>query len=257
MAEEGLKRRRRKETSIIDWEKVIGESLDEIYSRPAHSGCPSLPDTKKRIQKGKLKPFHLALWEQLESYADDDLRGQEGGRKLTVGRRRGVLKNELPGLGGDEEKKKLCNSRGQSSSTSQSDHHRLICESCGTLCDTMAKLRRHIQCHSLSQLRCTFCSKKFKRKQDMDRHVERMHKRSYRFACTTCPKRFADSSGLRRHQRFHLGIKPHLCSKCGRQFTCFPNLRSHMKTRHSGNFQGVKPIVPIYQMTTTRKSRSR
>ncbi len=52
------------------------------------------------------------------------------------------------------------------------------------------------------------------------------------FACSSCGKTFASSSGLKQHMHIHGSIKPYKCEICSKAYTQFSNLCRH-KRSHS------------------------
>ena len=52
------------------------------------------------------------------------------------------------------------------------------------------------------------------------------------FACPSCSKTFASSSGLKQHMHIHGSIKPYKCEICSKAYTQFSNLCRH-KRSHS------------------------
>lgn len=101
-----------------------------------------------------------------------------------------------------------------------------ICKVCGVSVDTKAILKRHMITHTTGSEPCKtkdnsiylnlcnhklsnpisfttnviiiigpVCGQLFKRKDDMNKHFQRIHERNYRFQCSMCPKKFIDASG--------------------------------------------------------------
>ena len=66
---------------------------------------------------------------------------------------------------------------------------------------------------------CSYCDKKFKRKDQWWSH-ERTHTGGIKpFSCSTCGKEFYEASNLRNHEIMHSNDKPHSCSLCDKRFS--------------------------------------
>lgn len=80
------------------------------------------------------------------------------------------------------------------------------------------------------------CDKKFKRKWDLQKHIEAVHYRFKPFTCSVCPKKFGHKGTRDKHVRtIHLRIRPFNCQHagCGRTFSERGNMRKHMESKHS------------------------
>lgn len=72
----------------------------------------------------------------------------------------------------------------------------------------------HLGLHTgLKEHSCSWpgCTKKFRVKQKLKRHVDRIHNNKRDYACTMCASRFYDQDKLDDHVNSHLGLKPHKC----------------------------------------------
>ena len=52
------------------------------------------------------------------------------------------------------------------------------------------------------------------------------------YACSMCPRRFAQKSHVVRHERIHTGEKPYACFHCGKKFVNSGAARKHERAQH-------------------------
>uniref|UniRef100_A0A8C5NC63 C2H2-type domain-containing protein n=1 Tax=Gouania willdenowi TaxID=441366 RepID=A0A8C5NC63_GOUWI len=107
--------------------------------------------------------------------------------------------------------------------------HRLCCF---TKCPNDIWRLQDIVAHSRDGYACDICGKTFKRRKILRRHA-RFHTGVKPYACSVCAKTFALRKSLRRHQRFHTGDRPHACLQCGKSFRLRDNLKAHLRF-HTG-----------------------
>lgn len=74
------------------------------------------------------------------------------------------------------------------------------------------------------------CEKTFNRKARLQMHVRYVHEKDRPFECTECTKKFTRKEDLNRHAVLHTGEKPHICSTCGKKFAIKPSLKLHILT---------------------------
>ncbi|KAI8994740.1 hypothetical protein BDB01DRAFT_773918 [Pilobolus umbonatus] len=74
-------------------------------------------------------------------------------------------------------------------------------------CDKVFKRRFNLGTHELlhdpqriKKFQCDSCSKRFDRKNDLDRHASTIHHKERRFACSSCTERFSRNDALKRHR---------------------------------------------------------
>eukprot|EP00171_Calliarthron_tuberculosum_P013792 IDg13792t1 len=80
---------------------------------------------------------------------------------------------------------------------------------------------------------CGKCSKRFKMRGDLQRHVRTVHERKKIYTCKTCGKTFGHSGHLNRHnESVHLQLRRHKCALCGDQFFQASHLQSHIAHVH-------------------------
>ncbi|CAG5004644.1 unnamed protein product [Parnassius apollo] len=82
---------------------------------------------------------------------------------------------------------------------------------------------------------CHICGKQFRAPNGLQRHLTETHERLRRYACSFCPKNFANTQNLKQHIRIHTGERPFVCTHCGKRFTQSGSLHVHLKT-HSEQF---------------------
>lgn len=105
-----------------------------------------------------------------------------------------------------------------------------------------------------TEFMCDICHSKFATKEEIEQHILHLHvpkqtesplekKRNQRphlkthshietigYTCDTCQKVFTSNCALKRHQRIHLGYKPHKCTVCGAAFIRKDSLSNHTET---------------------------
>nr|XP_033816824.1 zinc finger protein 436-like [Geotrypetes seraphini]XP_033816825.1 zinc finger protein 436-like [Geotrypetes seraphini] len=79
---------------------------------------------------------------------------------------------------------------------------------------------------------CTFCSRTFESKKQLELHRRGLHLRTgpsgqQLYECGDCRKRFNNSSNLRKHAVIHTGAKPFWCTLCGQHFRQATHLERH------------------------------
>lgn len=82
---------------------------------------------------------------------------------------------------------------------------RIQCEFCDYVGHTPGSMKKHLLKHNPLNLKCEYCSKVFKRK-----------------------------NNLRFHERIHTGDKRKVCSQCGQKFVQKASLNYHMAKHHPG-----------------------
>ena len=82
--------------------------------------------------------------------------------------------------------------------------------------------------NELKPEKCPFCDNEYK---DLNRHIDRIHKRIFNFPCPKCSEKFMYRSALNNHiGSKHRGSPTFLCYICGRSFFTPENLRLHEMT---------------------------
>lgn len=80
------------------------------------------------------------------------------------------------------------------------------------------------------------CSKKYKSKFNLRKHVESSHLGKKFFICSDCGKSFASNHTLKEHTNKHKNIKPYKCTECGENFRHYSYLSLHRRA-HQPEYQ--------------------
>ncbi|XP_043482657.1 zinc finger protein 652-B-like isoform X13 [Leptopilina heterotoma] len=99
------------------------------------------------------------------------------------------------------------------------------CTTCGLKCSqyTMA---RHVRTHHTpTPFQCKKCKKTFVRKENLEAHMQRKHKK---YPCPFCTKVFPDSRKLNSHMRIYHDLRPFPCMVCNKHFTTKQGMHQHL-----------------------------
>lgn len=95
----------------------------------------------------------------------------------------------------------------------------LFCKKCNVQFYSIRELRTHQKksrhYHRIKNYTCSYCSKPFKSRDHLNRHV-RTHTKEKPYHCTTCGMNFSMVQNLRRHEKLHTGERPFKCDVCGK-----------------------------------------
>lgn len=80
------------------------------------------------------------------------------------------------------------------------------------------------------------CTKQYKSRFNLRRHVEFNHLGRKPFKCSTCERSFVSKQNLIEHQFIHSGVKPYKCSTCGLNFRQMSLLTLH-KRSHDEDYE--------------------
>ena len=112
-----------------------------------------------------------------------------------------------------------------------------ICEFCDHRTSDKYKLDRHIaHMHTEDAIRneiCEECGCQFFAKEDLKRHIERVHMKVRNHKCDFCQKSFFSIYTRDYHMKIHTGQKDYKCRYCNKQFIQKVNRKTHEKKRHS------------------------
>ena len=82
---------------------------------------------------------------------------------------------------------------------------------------------------------CQDCSRSFKNKTLLQRHMSTTHSDLRPYECDTCPLKFKSSTNLRAHQITHTGERKYSCEICGKLFGYKTSLIQHIKLHEGEN----------------------
>ncbi|KAH8248232.1 hypothetical protein KR038_007844, partial [Drosophila bunnanda] len=140
-------------------------------------------------------------------------------------------------------------------------HCTYICDVCGNIYPTQARLTEHMKFHSgVKPHECEICGRGFVQNQQLVRHMN-THTGNRPYKCNYCPAAFADRSTKTKHHRIHTKERPYECDVCSRTFTYSDNLKFH-KMIHTGEKPHVcdlcgKGFVKAYKMRLHRVTHER
>lgn len=110
------------------------------------------------------------------------------------------------------------------------------CYLCGKTPRTMKDLKNHMTSKhiGLKRFNCRFCSRKFQRKFNLEKHLK-THTKIGLVKCQYCTKKFIDEKYKKTHETYCK--KTYECYLCNKTFASFKILHgTHMKT-HTGRYQ--------------------
>ena len=112
-----------------------------------------------------------------------------------------------------------------------------VCQVCTKVFKHKSDLRRHIKSVHQGEkpYHCPECGKDFSRKPNLNHHIRSVHKGEKPYPCADCGKDFSQQTKLIRHIRcVHHGEKSNPCIGCGKYFSTRWNLSVHIRTVHNG-----------------------
>lgn len=88
---------------------------------------------------------------------------------------------------------------------------------------------------------CVICRKTFKKKSDLDRHMN-IHSSEGGFSCQLCDAKFNQLDTFKTHLRRHWNDQTWPCDKCGNTFASSKNLKVHKIRSHPESVSASMPI---------------
>ncbi|XP_058453348.1 zinc finger protein 616-like [Malaya genurostris] len=114
---------------------------------------------------------------------------------------------------------------------SEDDNKQYRCETCSVILKTLASYKQHLNKHfgiknEKNTLPCENCDAVFTSREGRRVHMILKHSAGQTYKCQECPMIFARKGNLRLHMTTH-GIRPHVCSVCGKSYARIESLRTH------------------------------
>jgi len=101
---------------------------------------------------------------------------------------------------------------------------------------------RHVRLHGdVKPEVCPYCSKEFREKRSLDKHIRAIHEAERPFPCDVCPEAFRNQLELKNHMNRHMKDYPHKCDVCSMTFQKQESLTTHYRL-HTGEKPFVCPI---------------
>ena len=116
---------------------------------------------------------------------------------------------------------------------SHTGHREHVCKVCDATFICKASLLTHVQNIHLGETRfeCDVCLRRFFKRSSLNLH-RATHFEAH-LNCQFCSKMFKDSTGLKRHEKIHTGVKNFKCHLCDHAFVQSTPFWSHMEKRHA------------------------
>ena len=114
---------------------------------------------------------------------------------------------------------------------------KMHCEDCGLVFTQAVSKYRHVrEVHGSKEFSCDECVKKFRRKENLERHMLSHHKDPTQMECKDCGGKFTNYAHWKRHinANYDEDGKPRdVCPECGDEFCSPKRLKKHISKEHS------------------------
>ena len=120
-----------------------------------------------------------------------------------------------------------------------SSQEKFFCKECN--CELLSEedLRSHAQVHT-GLFHCRKCEAKFKGRNALQVHVDRIHENARNHLCSVCQKSFKTRQDLGKHMQTHNKDLSHECDICHSKFKAIANLRKHFHDVHKRRNVGLE-----------------
>ena len=111
------------------------------------------------------------------------------------------------------------------------------CNLCESDWSTSEVLHYHLYSeHNSPAVVCDVCGTIIQNHYYLEKHIDRVHRKTKAFQCEKCDKNFTTKNGLDRHTKnVHLKIKPYTCDLCDYATPIPQRLETHVISKHTKN----------------------
>ncbi len=125
------------------------------------------------------------------------------------------------------------------------------CEHCDYRCGSIVLLKRHSSKHQESTITCPYCERLFKRTEDVEYHIKRMHSVEKPYKCDQCGFSSGLESALKRHMKKHRVI--YQCPSCDLILPNAFKLKIHERVHQAPKDSGAREIIKNFVCLTCGK----